>query len=134
MLKSKWRIFRLMFIPVLILVFSIPPGFSAPDHLVSPARLRQEAAAATAARERNIRTVSEFLSLPMAKKALGMAHVDLIKVKNAVSTMTDEEVAQLALRAEKSQKDFAAGNMTERDLLLLILGVSVLVLVIVAVR
>jgi hypothetical protein len=40
----------------------------------------------------------------------------------------------LAARADKAQADFYAGNLTERDLILIILGIAVLVLIIVAVR
>jgi hypothetical protein len=60
--------------------------------------------------------------------------MDPRQVKTAVSTLNDQELAQLAARADKAQADFAAGNLSERDLILIILGIAVLVLIIVAVR
>jgi hypothetical protein len=134
MLKSKWRICRLILIPVLIFVFSLLPAFSAPDHVVSPARLQQEAAAATAAREQNVRTVTEFLSSPAAVKAFESSPIKLMKVKDAVASLSDEEVAQLAARAEKAQSDFAAGTLSNSDLIIVTLGVVILIAIIVAAR
>jgi hypothetical protein len=60
--------------------------------------------------------------------------MDPQQVKTAVSTLNDQELAQLAARADKAQADFSAGNLSERDLILIILGIAVLVLIIVAVR
>jgi hypothetical protein len=40
----------------------------------------------------------------------------------------------MAARTHKAQKDFAAGNLTDRDLVLVILGLVALILIIVAVR
>ncbi|MGH9571619.1 MAG: hypothetical protein ACRD4F_18405, partial [Candidatus Angelobacter sp.] len=56
------------------------------------------------------------------------------QVRTAVSTLDDQELAELSARAQKAQADFAAGNLTDRDLILIILGIAVLVLIIVAVR
>ena len=72
--------------------------------------------------------------LKAAAKALKSAKMYTQQVKTAVSTLNDQELAQLAARADKAQADFAAGNLTERDLILIILGIAVLVLIIVAVR
>jgi hypothetical protein len=60
--------------------------------------------------------------------------MDTRQVKTAVSTLNDQELAQLAARADKAQADFAAGTLSQRDLILIILGVAVLILIIVAVR
>jgi hypothetical protein len=55
-------------------------------------------------------------------------------VKNAVSQLSDQDLAQLASRASKAQADFAAGSLSDRDLIIIILAVVALVLIIVAVR
>jgi hypothetical protein len=55
-------------------------------------------------------------------------------VKNAVSRLNDEELAQLAARASKAQADFAAGRLSDRDLIIILLAVVALILIIVAVR
>jgi hypothetical protein len=107
---------------------------SAQTHVVSSAELRQEALDATRARATNLQKVSEFLALPNVDRALRSAHVDLNQVKSAVVTLSDQELAQLASRAEKAQLDFAAGTLSDRDLLIIVVGIAALILIIVAVR
>jgi len=59
--------------------------------------------------------------------------MDPAQVKTAVSTLNDQELEQLASKADKAQADFAAGKLSDRDLLLIILGIAALVVIIVAV-
>jgi hypothetical protein len=84
--------------------------------------------------QHNLDSIQRLLSTPTAEKALKSAKMDTQQVKTAVSTLNDQELAQLAARADKAQADFSAGNLSERDLILIILGIAVLVLIIVAVR
>ena len=118
----------------LAVVFMIPQDCFAQSHVVSLAELQSATIAATQARARNIETLRAFVSSPAAEKALKSAHVDSQKVKNAVSQLSDEDLAQLASRASKAQADFAAGSLSDRDLIIIILAVVALVLIIVAVR
>jgi hypothetical protein len=60
--------------------------------------------------------------------------MDSLQVKKAVSGLSDEEVAQFANRANKAQKDFAAGNISDHDLLVILICIAALLLVIVAVH
>jgi hypothetical protein len=119
---------------ILVAAFSVQPALPAQTHVVSPADLRRELAAATAAREQNTETISSFLSSPEARKALQTVNLDATRISAAVSTLTDQEVADFASRAQQAQTDFAAGALTERDLLLIVLGLAALILIIVAVR
>jgi hypothetical protein len=125
---------RAMTACILVALFVVPSGLLAQTHVVSPDELQAQVVAATQARQRNLDKVENFLSSPEAAKALGNASIDPQQVKTAVSSLSDAELAQLAARADKAQQDFAAGDLSERDLLLLILGIAVLVLIIVAVR
>src|SRR5260370_38279793 len=106
----------------------------AQSHVVSPADLKKEVMAASQARQRNLKTVQQFLSTPVAEKAMKSAQVDPQQVKTAVSTLDDQEVADIAARADQAQADFAAGALGERDLIWSILAIAVLVLIIVAAR
>ena len=121
---------------VLVTIFAVPPSLlaQAQIHVVSPAELQQATVAASETRQHNLDTVINFVSSSSAQKALSSAHVDSVKVKTAVSSLSDEELAQLASRADKAQADFAAGNLTDRDLLIILLAIVALVLIIVAVR
>jgi hypothetical protein len=119
---------------VLAAPFFVHAGLVARGHVVSPAELQKEVVAASEARQRDLETVQQFLSTPTAEKAMKSAQLDPRQIKTAVSTLSDQELAQLAARADKAQADFAAGRISDRDLILIILAILALVLIIVAVR
>src|SRR5207237_7794910 len=102
-------------------------------HVLSRAALQRQSVAATQARQHNLGTVRQFLSSEGAQKVVKSAHMDPAQVKTAVSTLSDQELEQLASKADKAQADFAAGKLSDRDLLLIILGIAALVVIIVAV-
>lgn len=119
---------------VLTLVFAVPQSLVAQVHVLSPQDLHSATIAATKTRERNIETVRNFLSSPVANKAMRSAKMEPEQVRQAVAGLSDQDLAQLAARSEKAQADFAAGSLSDRDLILILLAVAVLVLIIVAVR
>jgi Flp pilus assembly protein TadB len=121
---------------VLVAAFAVPQSLiaQASQHLVSPADLQKAAADASQARQQNIDTLNRFLSSDRAQKAMESAHINPQQVKNAVSGLSDEELAQLAARAQKAQADFAAGNIDNRDLLIILVCIAALILIIVAVH
>jgi hypothetical protein len=125
---------RILVALVLVALFTVPSDLLAQSHLVSPADLQKQVVAASQVREHNLETVQNFLSTPTAEKAMNSSHINPQQVRTAVSTLNDQELAQLAASADKAQHDFAAGNLSDRDLILIILGIAVLVLIIVAVR
>ncbi len=119
---------------ILVTIFAVPPSLLAQTHVVSPADLQKEALTATQARQQNLQEVKQFFSSEKAQKALKSAHMDAEQVKTAVSTLSDAELARLASRAQKAQADFAAGTLSDRDLILIIVAIAALILIIVAVR
>lgn len=121
---------------LLAAAFAVPQPIMAQsaDHLVSPNDLNKAAQDATHTRQQNIDTLRGFLSSPKAQKALEQAHMNPVEVQNAVSGLSDQELAHLAARATKAQNDFAAGNMNDHDLLLILVVVAVIILIIVAVH
>jgi hypothetical protein len=121
---------------VLAIIFAVPQSLlaQASNHVVSPSDLHQAAVAATQARQQNMAKVREFFSSAQAQQALSSARIDSEQVKGAVVRLDDAELAELASRVQKVQADFAAGNFSDRDLILIILAVVALVLIIVAVR
>ena len=125
---------RMAIATVLVALFIVPTEALAQSHVVSPADLQKATTAASQARQHNLDSIQRLLSTPTAEKALKSAKMDTQQVRTAVSTLSDQELAQLAARADKAQADFYAGNLSERDLILIILGIAVLVLIIVAVR
>jgi len=118
----------------LALVFVIPQDVLAQNHVVSPSELQSAAVASTQARQRNLDTLQQFVSTPAAEKALKSAHMDAQQVKNAVAQLNDQELTQLASRASQAQSDFAAGTLSDRDLIIILVAIAALILIIVAVR
>jgi hypothetical protein len=128
---SVLRRFTTYFLLVLVAIQSI---LSAQTHVVNPADLQNAAVAATDARQRNMETTTGFLSSTNAQKVLGSVGIDPAQVKAAVSSLNDQELARLAARAEKAEADFAAGRMSDRDLIWILIGIAALILIIVAVH
>jgi hypothetical protein len=118
----------------LAIVFAIPQDVVAQSHVVSLAELQSATVASTQARQRNMESIRAFVSSPIAEKALKSAHIDAKQVKDAVSQLNDQELAQLAARANKAQADFAAGSLSDRDLIIILVCIAALILIIVAVR
>ncbi|HEX3352231.1 MAG: PA2779 family protein [Terriglobales bacterium] len=121
---------------VLAAVFALPQNLmaQAAGHVVSPSDLQQAVAKASTARQQNLEQVQQFFSSEKAQKALKSAHMNPEQVKSAVATLDDAELAQLATRVQKTQADFAAGTLSDRDLIIILVAVAVLILIIVAVR
>jgi hypothetical protein len=119
---------------VLLALLGLSGSLPAQTHVVSPADLQKEAAAASATRQHNLETINGFLSSPKVEEALGKAGLDPAQLKTAVSTLKDEELARLAARSQKAQSDLAAGTLTERDLIIILICIAALILIIVAVR
>ena len=121
---------------VLAAVFAVPQNLLAEGaaHVVSPSELQQAAVQASTVRQQNVEQVRQFFSSEKAEKALRSAHMNPEQVRNAVSTLNDAELAQLSSRVQKAQTDFAAGSLSDRDLIIILVAVAVLILIIVAVR
>lgn len=110
-----------------VLLFA--PIARAQDHLVSPDALQQKVQANAATRQQNIDTVTNFLSSPIAERAMKSHHYDPVKVRSAIPTLSDEELANLASRASDAQQKFAGGILGVGVLTLLILIIVVIIVV-----
>jgi hypothetical protein len=115
-------------------LMAIPQGAIAQDHVVTQADLQKDLKAAAETRKKQLAEVNGFLGTSEARKAMAEAHIDFRQVQTAVQSLSDEDLARVSARADQAQKDFAAGTLSDRDLILIILGIAVLVLIIVAVR
>ncbi len=104
------------------------------QHVVNPADLNKAAVDSSHARSNNLNTLKEFVSSERAQQALKAAHMNPEQVKNAVASLSDGELAQLASRVQKAQDDFAAGVLSDRDLIIILVAIAALILIIVAVR
>jgi Flp pilus assembly protein TadB len=123
---------RLLIGCTLITLFAVPSIFA--QHVVSPADIHNQLVTTTQSRQQNLEKARQLFSSEAVQKAMASAQMDSAQVKAAVSTLSDAEIAQLASRADELQNDFAAGRLSERDLLIIIIGIAALILIIVAVR
>lgn len=133
---ASWRFAPVVLAAASLAAFTVPKAAFAQDsqHLVSPSDLQKATVDASQSRQQNIDTLNGFFSSDQAQKALQSAHMNPQEVKQAVAGLSDQELAQLASRAQKAQNDFAAGNMSNYDLLIILICIAALILIIVAVR
>lgn len=136
MSPERFKIVRAIAAAALVATFATPRALVAEvtDHLVSPSDLQSSAVHASQARQQNLDSLRSFLGTDQARRAMETAHMNPDQVTKAISTLNDEELAQLAKRANKANADFAAGFLSDRDLIVILLLVAALILVIVAVR
>ena len=101
------------------------------QHVVSLDELKKDAARPAATRQANEAAVRELLSSEQGQQALKSAKFDFQRVDKAIGQMSDEDVATLAERSRPARADFAAGRISDRDLLwiiLIIVGIIILAL------
>jgi hypothetical protein len=127
------QFFSTLTVCTLITGLGVPPSVSAQAHIVSPEEMRSAIVAATQSREKNREKIASVLSNPKVEKALRGARVDVKQVKSAISSLSDVELARLAARVHNAEADFAAGRLSDRDLLWILIGIAALILIIVAV-
>jgi hypothetical protein len=104
------------------------------QHVVSQSDLNKDAARPAQTRQSNEEAVRTLLSSEPGQKALKTANIDYQKVDKAVGQLSDEDLAKLAERSRKAQNNFAAGRLSDRDLLWIILIIVAVLIIALAVR
>jgi len=138
--RIMMRVCSILLAASLVSVGSLParaqdPGRSQEkEHAVTSSQLRSDVQKAADSRRANEAAVREMFATDAGKQALKSAGIEYQKVDQAISQVNDEELARLADRSREVQKDFAAGRMSDRDLLLILVVAVILIIVIVAVR
>ena len=118
-------------IVALFVAAEVPARAQEQQHVVSLSELSKDAARPAQTRQANEEAVRTLLSSDQGQKALKSAKLDYQKVDKAVGQLSDEDLAKLAERSRQAQADFAAGRVSDRDLLWIILiaiGIIVLAL------
>jgi len=112
----------------------IPARAQDKQHVVSLSDLNKDAARPAQTRQANEEAVRTLLSSDQGQKALKSAKLDYQKVDKAVGQLSDEDLAKLAERSRQAQKDFAAGRISDRDMLWIILIAIGIIVLAVALR
>ncbi len=109
----------------------VPAGAQDKQHVVSLSDLNKDAAQPAQTRLSNEEAVRSLLSSEQAQKAMKSANLDYQKVDKAVGQLRDEDLAKLAERSRQAQRDFAAGRISDRDLLwIIVIALAIIVLAI----
>jgi hypothetical protein len=118
---------------VLIVLVSYPAGLlaqTAPDdHIVSSKALQHQVESSSAGRQKNVETLSKFMSTPTAEKAMRDAKIDPVQVQKAIPTLSDSELASLSTRATDAQQKFSAGVLGTSTLTLIIVLIAIIIIV-----
>jgi hypothetical protein len=101
------------------------------DHVVSSQAMQQQVENTSAARQKNIEILNNLVATPTAQKAMHDAKIDPQQVKNAIPTLGDHDLANLAARATNAQQEFAAGHIGPGLFTVLVLVVILIIIVIV---
>jgi hypothetical protein len=128
------RYVSMLAIAALFVVARIPARAQDKQHVVSLSDLNKDAARPAQTRHANEEAVRTLLSSDQAQKALNSAHLDYQKVDKAVGQLNDEDLAKLAERSRQAQSDFAAGRISDRDLLWIIVIALAIIVLAVALR
>lgn len=134
MFRSLQRPLQWLFVAVLSVAIALPASLFAQEHVVSSADLRKDVQGVARSRQKSIATLDRVLATEQGQKALESVHVTDEQVQKAVSTLDDADLARLAARAQTAENDFTAGRIGDRDLLIILIGVAVVILIVVAVR
>ena len=131
--RLKWSA-CLLGLAALFVAVGAPARAQDKQHVVSLSDLSKDAARPAQTRQANEEAVRTLLSSDQGQKALKSTGADYTKVNQAVGQLSDEDAARMAAQSRAIQKDIAAGNFSDRDLLIVIVCIAALVLIIVAVR
>ena len=101
------------------------------DHAVSSQALQQQVENSSAARQKNIEILNDLVATPTAQKAMHDARIDPLQVKDAIPSLSDHDLANLAARATSAQQQFAAGHIGPGLFTVLVLVVILIIVVIV---
>lgn len=92
-------------------VLTAPQAMMAQNHVVSPGQIQNDVTASSATRQQNEQQLREFLSRKEIQKAMKSEGVNPQQVTNAVSQLNNTDLANLAARSQKAERDFAAGTI-----------------------
>jgi hypothetical protein len=110
----KFLLRREIYYPAVLLmgfVVAAPQNVVAQNHVVSPAQIQKDLSSASATRQQNEQQLKSFLSMKEMQQVMKSEGVNPQQVTNAVSQLNDADLARLAAKSQKAQRDFAAGTI-----------------------
>lgn len=126
--RLKWSV-CLLGLAALFVAAGVPAQAQDKQHVVSLGDLNRDAARPAQTRQANEAAVRTLLSSDEGQRALQSAKLDYQKVDKAIGQLNDEDLARLAERSRQAQADFAAGTLSNRDLLwIIVIALAIIIL------
>ena len=130
--RASWCVWMMFLVACAMIAGT--PVMRAQDHVVSTQDLHKDVQKAAQTRQADEAAVRQLFSSDVGQKALKSARLDYQKVEKAIGQLSDEELAKLAERSRKVEKDFAAGKLSDRDLIIIVVIGLLVILLVVALR
>jgi hypothetical protein len=115
-----------LIIVILVTVLVPQSALARQSHIVKPEDLQKALLDVSRARKHNIAAVEDLFSTEQAQSFFRNAGIDHSKAMQAISLLDDDELTLLAAQAQEIQADFAAGEISDRTMLyvIIVLGVG----------
>jgi hypothetical protein len=131
MKKFTGREIKFAAVVLLGFIVAAPQAILAQDHVVAPSQIQSAVSNASAVRQQNQKELKEFLGRKEIQKAMKADGINPQQVTNAVSQLSNADLARLTAKAQKAQRDFAAGIIGTG--IFTLIGIVVVVVILVAV-
>jgi len=125
---------RRFLIPLVVLILIaglLPQSAKAEEHIVSSSDLHKAIQDRSDSRQANFNQVDNFFRSSEAQQALREAKLDPQQVRTAISSLSDEDLARLAAKTTQAQNDFAAGNLTHKQVTYVIIAATIVLIVLI---
>lgn len=120
---------------LLVALFTgVPQQLIAQEHVVSPDAIQQQLVLSAKQHDQNVEKLNQFFGSESAQKALKGAGMTSAQVKKAVSQLSDDELSELTKKADRAQKDFAAGALTNQEITYILIALATAVIVIILIK
>jgi hypothetical protein len=117
---------------VFMAALASPALLAEEQHVVPAEEFQRRTASVSESRRENLRKLERFIDAQRARDTRLNAILPPSRMAKAARLLSDEEVAQLAARAEKTQQDFAAGALSNEHLTYIVIALAAAVIVLIA--
>ncbi len=126
--------FRIVLAFLIAGMLALPARMWADEHVVSTAELARALVTQAQQRQQNLNLVRQFFTSDTATKALQRLPGVRGEIEKAVSNLDDQELARLSAKIDKTQRDFAAGALTNQQLTYIVIALATAVIILVIVE
>jgi hypothetical protein len=123
------KLLSILLIPAALLLTALPSDLLAQSHVTSPADLRAQLRDSAAGRQNRVSHLQQFLSTGQAEATMRTLRVDPAQARQAVSLLSDEELARLAAQVDRSEFAGAGLALTNEQVTIIIVGAILIIIV-----